>query len=110
MAAGRGPDAAAGSPEVQISCYPRPQRNYWPYTDDLLLDDQRRVWLRLQQGPEVTDQAVYLVVSKKDQRQIVLEGSVNLEVVQQGQAWGIRNDPDGLQEVVRYRLPFDGQP
>ncbi|SHK19752.1 hypothetical protein [Rhodothermus profundi] len=94
-------------PRYKSLVYPRPQRNYWPYTDDLLLDDQRRVWLRLQQGPEVTDQTVYLVVSEKDQRQIVLEGSVNLEVVQQGQAWGIRNAPDGLKEVVRYRLPFD---
>ncbi len=87
--------------------YPRPQRNYWPYTDDLLLDDQGRVWLRLQPGPEATSRTVYLVVSEKGQRQLVLEGMVDLEVVQQGQAWGIRNIAEGIKEVVRYRLLFN---
>ncbi len=92
-------------PQYKSLHYSRPQRDHWPYTEALLLDDQGQAWLRVQQGPEPIDRTEYLVVSEKGQQLVLLEGNVRLEVVQQGHAWGIHRASEGLQEVVRYRLP-----
>ncbi len=82
----------------------RPQRTHWPYVNALLIDEQGRIWVRIEQGnlPQTSRQTIYWAEGLGF---IAFEGEVTLKTIQHGHAWGIQVDPDGLTSVVRYRLP-----
>ncbi len=93
---------------------PRLKRTHWPYIDDLLLDDVGNIWVRLTRGwPDEQRQSTrYLVLTPRGNLQTVdLEGPIDLEVVQNGRALGLRREPDGTRSVVvfsRIRLHQQG--
>lgn len=82
---------------------PRLGRTHWPYVDDLLLDDAGNIWMRLTRGwpDEQPRSTQYLVfTSRGDVHPVYLKGAIDLEVVQNGRALGLRQEADGTRSVV----------
>ena len=76
----------------------------WPVFRDFAIDNKGRIWINV-----ITDDrqhSVYWVVTEAGSvvAKISLDGDVDLQKIQDGYAYGIVKEENGLQEVIKYKI------